>query len=728
MFRGFSIIIVLLISGSLIFPNPSSAQPEPSPRPKVGLVLSGGGAKGLAHVGVLKVLEEAGIRPDFIAGTSMGSIVGGLYAIGYSADSIERIAKTSDWNTLLSDNISRRLITLEEKEDFDRFIISFPIKENKIALPSGVVNGLNVVNRLNTLFAPVYMIDDFSKLPIPFLCIATDLETGKEVVLRNGYLPDAIRASMSIPSVFNPVIIDNRLLMDGGVINNFPVIRMKEMGADIIIGVDVGFQTYRKEELNSLIRILEQTVFFYGDELNRKNRALCNILVEPDIKDFNASSFGNTDSIIARGEKAARLHYESLKRLADSLRVLDADYGPSQKLPDSDSLYITEVIINGLEKVSPGLVSGKLQIEVFDKVTPVDISNAVERLYASLYFDKVSYSIQPASRGVRLIFNLKESSGGQFRFGMHYDSNYKSSLLLNATFRNFFLDGSKLSISSALGDNPFFHVNLFKNNGWKPGYGYNFLSERVDVFVFNEGRKISALKYFSTRNQIFIQSIFDNSYSVGAGLEYEAIRLRPEITTGVGFPDINSDYFNYYFFLNLDSYDNGFYPKRGIKLYSEVKLITNSPQNPAAFHITRLNKATSLGKKVAVINHLYAGFSKGDSIPYQYQFYTGGLNPSRRNGLIPFTGMDFMERSSLNALVVGMDLQIEFFPNVYGILKGSAGNLTNNFSELFAVNDLTAGYGVTLGYQSLIGPIELSLMKPVSKGKVMSFINIGFWF
>lgn len=719
----FSVLLLLALLSFKCF----AQNPGPS-RPKVGLVLSGGGAKGLAHVGVLKVLEEAGIRPDFIAGTSMGSIVGGLYAIGYSADSIDKIARSADWNTLLTDNIPRNLLTLEEKEDFDRFILSIPIQERKIKLPGGVVNGFNVLNRLNTLCAPVYTTQKFTKFPIPFLCVATDLETGKAVILNEGYLPDAIRASMSIPTAFSPVEIDGKLLIDGGVVNNFPVDLAKEMGADIIIGVDVGFTTYTKDQLNSLIRILEQTVFFYGEELNQKNRALSNILIMPDIREFNASSFFNTDTIIQRGEKAARMHFSELKALADSLRALDPAFYPRQSIAQPDAMVIKEVQIEGLRKVSPQLVSGKLQINVFDVVTTEDIRQAMERLYASLYFEKVNYRIEPVNRGVRLVVNVKENSGGQLRFGVHYDTNYKSALLLNATFRNFLLDGSKLSFNTALGDNPFFHVNLFKNNGWKPGYGYNFLTERVDVFVYNEGKKISSLKYFSTRNQLFIQSIIDNSYSLGAGIEFEATRLRPEIAITPGTENFSRDFINYYFFLNLDTYNNAFYPTRGMKLYSETKLVTDAPTNPAAFHITRFEKAFPLGPKVTILNRLYGGLSEGDSIPYQYVFYTGGLNPSRRNGLIPFTGMRYMERTSLNALVWGLDVQLEVFPKAFLILRGSAGNLKDDFSELFTLDEVLGGYGMTLGYQSFIGPIELSAMKSANRGGLMGFINIGFWF
>lgn len=696
-------------------------------RPKIGLILSGGGAKGLAHVGALKVLEEAGIRPDFIGGTSMGSIVGGLYAIGYSADSLEKIARSTDWDRLIGDVVYRRDLTIEEKEDNDRFFISFPIQERKIKIPSGLVNGQNIENYLNKLFAPVYDQRDFDEFDIPFLCIATDIETGEEVIFREGYLPEVLRASMSIPSIFNPIEIDNRLLVDGGLVNNFPVARVRDMGADILIGVDVGFRYYEKEELTSIFKILEQSVFFYGEALNEYNESLCDILIEPDLFDYNASSFGSTDTIMAIGEYSTRRYLPALKALADSIYKTPPAI-ESRTPPELDSLVLTEIRVKGLDKVSTRLLTGKLQLEVMQKVTPDMISRAVERLYSSLYFEKVSYSIEELDFGIRLNLLVEEAKGGEFQVGLHYDTNYRSAILINTTFRNVLLDGSKLSASLALGENPYFRASFFKNNGWKPGYGLDFTTSRLEAFVYQQGRRISSLAYAETSTQFYIQSIFSNSYAVGAGIEYEAVSITPRIDPIFGFEKAQADYWNYYSYLDFDSYDNPYYPSSGIKLNITGKLITEENFDPTFFFVTRYSQAYELSDRFTFINHIYGGAVDGDTIPYQYNFYSGGVNPTPRNGLLPFIGLNYMELMSRNALIVGADLQVELFPNIYILLRGNIGNLRNDFAELISTDQLYGGYGITLGYDSWIGPIEVSALKSVRKPRLTGFLNIGFWF
>ncbi len=721
------ISVFFLLGITFTLHSQSKKRVSENDRPKIGLILSGGGAKGLAHIGALKVLEEAGIRPDFIGGTSMGSIVGGLYAIGYSADSLEKIARSTDWLRIISDQVSRTDLTIEEKEDEDRFFVSFPIKENRIKIPSGLVDGQNIENYLNKLCAPVYNVRDFNNFDIPFLCIATDIETGEEVIFREGYLPEVLRASMSIPSIFNPIEIDDKLLVDGGLVNNFPVARVRDMGADILIGVDVGFRYYKKQELTSIFKILEQSVFFYGEALNGYNKSLCDILIEPDLFDYNASSFGAADTIMSLGETTTRKFLPMLKALADSVYKIPPVI-ESRTPPHLDSLILTEIRVKGLDEVSGKLLTGKLQLEPLQKVTPDDIGRAVERLYSSLYFDKIGYSIEEMDFGIRLNINVDEAEGGDFRVGLHYDTNYRSAILINTTFRNILLDGSKLSASLSLGENPYFQASFFKNNGWKPGFGLDFNTSRLDAFVYQNGRRISSLAYAETSTRLYIQSVFSNSYAVGGGIEYEGIRITPRIDPILGFEKAQTNYFNYYGYVDFDSYNSAYYPNSGMKMNLLGKLITHEDFNPSVFFVARYSQAYRLSNKFTFINHIYGGAVDGDTIPYQYNFYTGGVNPIPRNGLLPFIGLNYMEMMSKNALIIGGDLQYEIFPDIYIILKANIGNLRNDFEELISTDKLYGGYGITLGYDSWIGPIEVSALKSVRKNRLTGFLNIGFWF
>lgn len=719
-----TIIFFVLI---LILPLSNIIYAQEQYKPKIGLVLSGGGAKGLAHVGVLKVLEELGIRPDYIGGTSMGSLVGGLYAIGYTVDSLEKIAKNNDWLYLFTDEISRRDLALEEKKDADRFFFSIPVDKNMISMPSGVINGQNIENMLTTYCSPVYNIRDFNKFPIPFLCVSTDIETGEAVVFRDGYLPNVLRSSISIPSVFNPVEIDGRLLVDGGIVNNFPVDQVKKMGADIIIGVDVGFNYYKKDQLNSIIKILEQSVFFYGEKLNAQNKSLCDILIEPEIEDYNSSSFGSADTLVALGEQAARKMLPELKKIAALINA-SPETLEKRKDPAVDSMQLMEIRVNGLKNVSGKLISGKLQLEVFDKVMPNDIERAIERLYSSLYFEKISYEIEKKSTGIRLIINITEANKGEFRLGLHYDSNYRSSIILNTTMRNILFDGSKLSSSVSLGENPFFEASFFKNNGWKPGFGLNLNASKLDAFQYRNSHKISSIAYNETSIQLFTQSTFWNSYALGAGLEYEFVHLVPQIDPLLDLKESKESFFNYYGFIKMDSYDNAYYPKRGLKIDGKLKFINTQERDAILFLTGRFSQSYRISDKLNYINHFYFGAVNGDTIPYQYNFYTGGVNPTQRNGMLPFIGLENMEEVSKNALIWSGDFQYEVFPDIYLIAKANIGNLQNDFKDLLNTEKLLGGYGLTLGYDSFIGPIELSLQKSYNKKGLLGFVNIGFWF
>jgi len=443
-----TIVFVLL----LIFSSQCFAESEIPERPRVGLVLSGGGARGFAHIGVLKVLEEAGIEIDYITGTSMGSIVGGLYAIGYRADELEELVLEQDWDELLYDKISRRSISIEEKEDKEKFIGSFPISGIKISLPKGLVAGQKVSNLISGLMLSVHHIEDFELLPIPFCCIATNISTGEPVILKDGFLPDAIRASMSIPSAFIPIDINGQLLVDGGLVRNLPVCDVKEMGAEIVIGIDVGSPLYSKQELNTLVEIMNQAISFQSVESTINERKQCDILIVPDINEYNILSFNSADSLIARGERSAREILPQLKTLADSLSSFP-EYPKSIPNTRIDSLSIVKIYIQGLRNVSSKLVRGKLQLNEASIITPEELELAINRVYGSGFFERVTYKLEPMDKKYNLFVRVIEKVTNYFRVGLHYDSDLKSAVYLNTTFRNLFTQGSKLSVDLKLSDN-----------------------------------------------------------------------------------------------------------------------------------------------------------------------------------------------------------------------------------------------------------------------------------
>jgi len=276
------------------------AQENTSEDLKVGLVLSGGGAKGLAHIGALKVIEDAGVRIDYIGGTSMGAIVGALYASGYSAHQLDSIFNAVDFNSLIQDNIPRSAKTFYEKGEAEKYAITLPFDDFNIGFPSGLSKGQNVYNLLSRLTGHIHNVSDFSKLPIPFFCIATNVETGKQVILDKGYLPRAITASGALPSLFSPVVIKDTVLIDGGVVNNYTVDEVRAKGMDVIIGVDVQDSLRTRDEMGSAFDVLVQINNYRTINDMIKKRKKTDIYVHPEIDDFSVVALVKEKKLLLR--------------------------------------------------------------------------------------------------------------------------------------------------------------------------------------------------------------------------------------------------------------------------------------------------------------------------------------------------------------------------------------------------------------------------------------------
>ncbi|MBO4740854.1 MAG: patatin-like phospholipase family protein, partial [Bacteroidales bacterium] len=287
------IVLSLIIAGLSLPSLHAQTDTLAQHRKKVGLVLCGGGAKGAAHVGVLKVLEKAGIPIDYIAGTSMGAIIGGLYAAGYCANDLDSLISAQNWTALLSDQVDASSIASAHRQVGDKYLLSVPISlsNKKVELPTGAVRGRNVLNLFNELTIGYHDSISFDNLTIPFSAVACDLVTGKAVVMNSGSLATAMRASMSIPGVFEPVRIGDQVLVDGGVVNNFPADVLREMGAEIVIGVELSQGLQDAETVNSIMGMVNQLTVMLELETHHKNLALIDCLIAPDVNPYTAASF-----------------------------------------------------------------------------------------------------------------------------------------------------------------------------------------------------------------------------------------------------------------------------------------------------------------------------------------------------------------------------------------------------------------------------------------------------
>jgi len=704
-------------------------------RPKIGLVLSGGGAKGFAHIGVLKVIDKLGIPIDYIAGTSMGSIIGGFYAMGYSAEEIEKIVLSQDWDHLLSDYVSRRHIPINEKEDSERYILSFPIKPKGIELPSGIVVGQNIINLFEHLSLAYHNQNDFKKLPIPFECIATDLETGNAVVLDKGYLPQALRASMAIPTFFAPVEIDGKLLADGGMINNFPVKEVIDMGADIVIGVDVQSGPKSKKELKSFLDILNQTVSLMALKEFKNNINFVDVYIKPELGSYSVSSFNDADSLIYKGEEKAKENIPVLQELKTKYHLRKTERKVYQSPVDSTSFFVKQIDYNGLHDVGYALVEGKLNLEIPGRITLHQLQRGIDRVYGSQYFDQVDYRLS-GDEEKTLEINVKERTTKRFNVGLHYDSDNDAAVLLNTTFRNKLQSGSRLSFDLKLARKPRFQATYTVDNGVKPGLILKAEYNDSEVFAFDDGKKVAGFDFNYAKFDVKIQSLIRESYAMGLGAKSEYYHISSEFPNPDFIVADDNDYFyTYYAYLNIDSHDKANYPTKGISLYGEYKLVTNNgsalkgTKRPASVAYLKFQKAISISSAFTVYPKFYGRVVWGKNIPNFYLSYTGGIDQTDYFDIqIPFVGLERMEVPSINSFVFRTDFQYELFRNNYLILKTNFGKLVEDVNDALNEGEWVKGIGLTYSYNSIIGPMEFSLMYSDKKKGISNYMSIGFWF
>ena len=725
--------LVILMSLNLNAQSIKDSLQENS-RPKIGLVLSGGGAKGFAHIGVLKVLEELGMPIDYISGTSMGSIIGAFYAMGYSANEIEKLVLSQNWEELLTDNISRKYIHVKDKQALDRYVISFPIKPKGIQIPAGIVIGQNILNLFDRQTIEFHDKNDFRKFPIPFVCIATDLETGDAVVLDKGNISRALRASMAIPTVFTPIEIDGKLLADGGMTNNFPVEEVIRMGADIVIGVDVQTGPRSKDQLNSIEDIINQTVSLMAKKEFVKNRKLCDIYIKPNINGYSTASFEEADSLIKRGEQIPQEKILELKQLISKYQLTKTQNQNYPITTDSTKFFIDNLIINGLKHVRKSTLLGKLDIETRTWTNLKSIQKGINRAYGSKYFDKVDFQLKGGPEKT-LVINVKERNSSRFNVGMHYDDDNKASVLLNTTFQNKLQDGSSLSLDLKLSENPRFTATYNLDNGIKPGYQLKLDANDSEVFAFEDNEKIGSFDLKYLKLDANIHSTFRESYSIGFGSKMEFYRMSTNIKNLNTDEHFNDYYFTYYAFINVDSHDKAYYPKTGFSLYGEYKLITNNgtkldgSDKPGSIAYLRAQKAITFNQNLTIYPKFFGRIVWGSDIPEIFRTYTGGQDQTNYFDIqIPFIGLRRMEIASSNSFIFRADIQYELFKNNYLILKPNIGTVIEDVNSILTDGRWIKGIGLTYSYNSLVGPMEVTFALSDVETKVRGFINLGYWF
>ncbi len=696
----------------------------------IGLVLSGGGAKGLAHIGVLKVLEREGIPIDYIGGTSMGGLVGGLYAVGYTPEQLDKISHDLPWTKLLADEKERRDLTLQEKFDYDRYLLTLPMTGFIPGLPKGLKEGQLVINVLNKLTWSVNDISDFSKLPTPFFCVATDIETGDTVLIEHGDLPKSLRATMSIPSIFNPIEINGTTVIDGGIVNNFPVDIMLAKGLDYVIGVDVGAPLYKEEEITSVFNILDQISSFHQQERYHQNVILTDLYIKPDINGLSAMSFGDVTDIIKRGEVAAMLHIDEIRKLAAEIKKQRTTTKRIVNLRTSDTIYVSEMQVDGLERVGIKLVEGRLGIHLPGVNSVANINAAIDRLYSSNFFEFINYKLIKKDDGYVLAIVVEEKTNSTFHMGAFYNTDLGASLLINVQLINKVIAGSSLDFTLKVGSNPAGGIRYIVDRGQNLGFGINAHYMSTHLSLYNDNFTNEEAKYFMsfTSFDAYLLSNLSNDVSLILGGSIEYLNITTEISP-VPISYHGHPYFNLYFDYQMDSYDNRYFPTKGSFFRVTPTLITQYNEKGVFYVNTELSTVIQMHPKLTLIPTAFLGASWGGLTNTGYFYALGGAGRSMFKNLKPFAGLPMSASFSNNLLIGRLDFRYQFLKKHYFVLKVNAAIESDLFEELFVSSDeFTYGGGIGYSLNSLVGPIDLSVNISNRAYNPSFFLNIGFFF
>jgi NTE family protein len=716
---------------------------------KVGLVLSGGGAKGFAHVSVLKKLDEAGVRIDYIAGTSMGAIVGGLYASGYSAKELDSVLRVYDMDALVRDDLPREVSSFYQKENDGKYAISLPLTKGKIELPSAVSKGQNAFNIFSQLTEHVHQVDDFSKLDIPFFCIATNLETGEEVVLDKGFLPEAIRASGSFPGLLIPVKVDGKVLVDGGIVDNFPVEKMREKGVDYIIGVNVSAGLKDIEDLNSLPDILMQIAGFqmynkWEDKIEQSD-----LYIRPELDEFTTFSFDQSEEIMRRGDEAMEKVEDQLKALAARQR----GGRPERSIASyafNQEFMIKEVLIKGNRNYTDQYCIKKLGLKKNEIISREDFMRGIDVLTATGNFESVFYKLIPVEGGIKVEFEIIENKEETLiQFGAHYDDLYKTGILVNFTNKHLFFKNDFISADFVIGDNIRYNIDYFYDNGFNWSFGLNtryntFKSDIVTstLPITRSGGQLETglqvpIRYIDFTTRLFLQSTVKDRWAFRVGIEHKYLNA---FTDEIIDDNTNRIYFEKSHFLNafgkimLDTYDTKYFPKKGVFLDTEYLLYGvssdfNENFTPFSQLYGRIGFAHTFFNKLTFHVLSEAGITLGNNDNGVLDYHLGGYNENYINTFVPFYGYGFAELNESAFLRTALTARFELFKKNFLSFTGNFGRVNDdiwNDGRIF--EDTRTGYAAGYGINTIIGPVELVYSWNPDNNQNFWYINVGFWF
>lgn len=702
-------------------------------RPKIALVLSGGGAKGAAHIGVLKVLEKYKIPVDYIVGTSVGSIVGAMYSTGYTPEEIENVVFNLDFMDLFSNTEDRTLKNISDRIGYIERPIKISIdKNNEIYFPKGFVDGEYLYLEFKKIFNRVDGIEDFDKLPIPYRAITTDLNTGKEVVLKKGDLAKSTLMSMAIPSVIVPVEDNKKYYVDGGVIDNFPITEALKEKADIIIAVDITSDSEIITDKSNIISVVNKIATYQGDEKTKEQKKYADILIVPKVKDHNTLDFGSLADLVKEGEVAGEHFSHILKNISNEKEY--NNYKERTGKLKSFETKIKNIKLDGAETLSVEAVRSFMPKKETLRIE--DINLWAKEIYNLSYVDRVFYTVEEDT----ITFSVKENNGYKLMAGIGYISDYGSILSvdldiprLNRYNQNYILNfelskypkiGLRNKMKFGVGDIQFI-------GGYGLSYGMS------PVFFYKNGDQVSEYTSNIFNVQVDIGTSIFRNYLLGMSLGYKNISSSYDNGERTNFTADNTRNYGWSsLYLLHDNLNNSIFPSKGN--YSNITGFSGVGLDN---HKEFLGYNYKFDAYLPITSKFSGGFFlKGGEIDitnigksYEEMFKLGGLRDTNTGfRTVGFYGLPYSGIITDKFLSGGLSLQYEVARNLY--LIGKYNVLTYNSSQLFYQEDSKFGedyyngYGIGIGWDTFLGPIEAVFTNDIEKDEALFNIFFGYTF
>ncbi|MBK6966029.1 MAG: patatin-like phospholipase family protein [Bacteroidales bacterium] len=746
--------ILLALTGFQVKAQDAGISLSLTPGLKPGLTLSGGGAKGLAHIGVLHILDSLGVKVNYISGTSMGSIIGAMYASGYSAREIEKFALEINWDILFATKSSLNFLPPQERNTAGKNIIELPIDNGKIKIPSGALEGQQLWNTLNEIYLPVYSTTDFNELPIPFACVATDVETGTPVLMTKGSLSSAIRASMAIPSIFTTVDRDGKKLIDGGVVKNFPVSVVKDMGADFTIGVNVSQGLRPAVELKTPVDIIYQMGFYVDAHNFIYDKGFTDLYIEPDLTGYSAASFKEAAAIIEQGKTAARKQLGMLKKLAETQKIAGI-----QKPVDSVNLearffIIDSITVIGSHNIDNHFIRSKLNINRGDTLKAKAFTHSVNRLYASNYFERINYYLTTSENKERVILNVEviEKPLTSIMTAINYSTFNGVGIIAGWRTNRFLFNNTQAYVRVQIGQNPVFRAGLshFLTKDQKCWLNLETNGTRFKFPVYENFKRVS--EYRQDRIDINLSANILtglNSY-ITAGSSFFYRDLEPKLMTDEMIEGNNTGFETSllwrYHTLNRNSF-----PLSGQKLNLQTSLFHN--QNPSLKALTYNGNEISpsdldieigtfvqtslLWESYAPVSNRFTQIFRVQA-GYNFNYTQGFINSFNVGGTsfildkqFTFTGLNEYAVITSSIVSGAAGLQYSIGSSLFASALVNAGMYDFAMDDMGKVtysDNVLLGAGLCLGYLSLLGPIEITFSYSPQTDKIIGYLNLGWSF